>query len=161
MATTLAIAGGAAYRPRKANRIGGDIGDGRSVGGATSLNQKPFCGRGLQTPITRTIPFDFAPPRVHHPYLHSSPYLLSCVRRSIVRRIRGLTPPGSVPSCRVNHLLGQRSISPITMSSEPTIAGMSAIRQPRPISLIGERLLKQLLRARARQGIAVPPRLTR
>ena len=46
-----------------------------------------------------------------------------------------------------------RSISPITMSSEPTIAGTSAIRQPRHSSWVTERLQNELLRARARQGI--------
>ena len=50
----------------------------------------------------------------------------------------------------------QRSISPITMSSEPTMAGTSAIRQPRHISCVTDRLQKQLLRARARQGIGEP-----
>ena len=49
-----------------------------------------------------------------------------------------------------------RSISPITMSSEPTIAGTSAIRQPRHSSWVTERLQKQLLRARTRQGIESP-----
>src|SRR5262249_11025072 len=33
-----------------------------------------------------------------------------------------------------------RSISPITISSEPTMAGTSAIKQPRQSSLVGERL---------------------
>lgn len=51
------------------------------------------------------------------------------------------------------------SISPITISSEPTIAGTSAIRQPRQISGETDKLQKQLLRARARQGIE-PPSLT-
>jgi hypothetical protein len=53
-----------------------------------------------------------------------------------------------------------RSISPITMSSEPTIAGTSAIRQPWHSRLVIERLQKQLLRARARHGIE-SPELTR
>jgi hypothetical protein len=50
----------------------------------------------------------------------------------------------------------QRSISPITMSSEPTMAGTSAIKQPRQSSCVTDRLQKQLLRARARQGIGEP-----
>ena len=41
------------------------------------------------------------------------------------------------------------------MSSEPTIAGTSAIRQPRQSSCVTDRLQKQLLRARARHGIDV------
>ena len=49
-----------------------------------------------------------------------------------------------------------RSISPITMSNEPTIAGMSAIRQPRHRSLVTDRLQNELLRARTRHGIASP-----
>src|SRR5688500_10721404 len=39
----------------------------------------------------------------------------------------------------------QRSISPMTMSREPTIAGTSAIRQPRQSSLVTDRLQKELL----------------
>jgi hypothetical protein len=42
------------------------------------------------------------------------------------------------------------------MSSEPTMAGTSAIRQPRQSSCVIERLQKQELRARARQGIELP-----
>ncbi len=49
-----------------------------------------------------------------------------------------------------------RSISPMTMSSEPTMAGTSAIRQPRQSSCVTERLQNELERARARQGIALP-----
>lgn len=49
-----------------------------------------------------------------------------------------------------------RSISPITMSSEPTIAGTSASRQPRQSSLVTERLQKQEERARTRHGIDSP-----
>lgn len=46
------------------------------------------------------------------------------------------------------------SISPITMSIEPTIAGISAIRQPRQISLVTDRLQKLEERARTRRGTA-------
>ncbi len=49
-----------------------------------------------------------------------------------------------------------RSISPITMSNDPTIAGTSAIRQLRHSSLVIDRLQNELLRARARQGIELP-----
>ena len=49
-----------------------------------------------------------------------------------------------------------RSISPITMSSEPTIAGTSAIKQPRHNSCVTLKFEKQRLRARARHGIDVP-----
>src|SRR5207244_5658122 len=52
-------------------------------------------------------------------------------------------------------LLGrQRSISPMTMSIEPTMAGTSAIRQPRQISLVTLRLQKLDERARTRNGTA-------
>ncbi len=51
---------------------------------------------------------------------------------------------------------GYLSISPITMSSEPTMAGTSAIRQPRQRSAVTDRLQNELLRARTRQGIAFP-----
>jgi hypothetical protein len=47
-----------------------------------------------------------------------------------------------------------RSISPITMSSEPTTAGMSASRKPSQSGAVGERLQKQELLARARSGSA-------
>src|SRR4051794_17724048 len=53
-----------------------------------------------------------------------------------------------------NHLY--RSISPMTMSSEPTIAGTSAIRHPRQSALVTDKLQKLLLRALARQGIDSP-----
>src|SRR5205807_7520856 len=43
--------------------------------------------------------------------------------------------------CRFGHAL-YRSISPMTMSMLPTIAGMSAIRQPRQRALVTLRLLK-------------------
>ena len=46
------------------------------------------------------------------------------------------------------------------MSSEPTMAGTSAIRQPRHSSCVTDRLQNELLRARARQGIGAPPVLT-
>ena len=49
-----------------------------------------------------------------------------------------------------------RSISPMTTSSEPTMAGTSAMRHPRQRSLVTDRLQNELLRARARQGIALP-----
>jgi hypothetical protein len=49
-----------------------------------------------------------------------------------------------------------RSISPMTMSNDPTIAGTSAIRQPWHSSCVTERLQKELLRARTRQGIDDP-----
>ncbi len=50
----------------------------------------------------------------------------------------------------------QRSISPITTSSDPTIAGMSASRMPRQRGPVTERLQKLLLLARARTGIGEP-----
>ena len=49
-----------------------------------------------------------------------------------------------------------RSISPMTMSREPTMAGTSAMRQPRQSSCVTERLQKELERARARQGMELP-----
>ena len=49
-----------------------------------------------------------------------------------------------------------RSISPITMSSEPTMAGTSASNTPRQRGSVTERLQKQLLLARARIGSACP-----
>lgn len=49
-----------------------------------------------------------------------------------------------------------RSISPITTSNEPTMAGTSAIKQPWHSAFVTDRLQKLLLRARARQGIASP-----
>src|SRR5690242_732897 len=49
-----------------------------------------------------------------------------------------------------------RSISPITISSDPTIAGTSAIKQPRQSSCVTERLQNELLLARTRQGIELP-----
>lgn len=54
---------------------------------------------------------------------------------------------------RFNHY---RSISPITTSNEPTIAGMSAIKQPRQRAFVTDKLQKLLLRARARHGTASP-----
>jgi hypothetical protein len=51
---------------------------------------------------------------------------------------------------------GQRSISPITMSRDPTTAGTSAIRHPRHSSEVTDRLENELDRARARHGIADP-----
>ena len=45
-----------------------------------------------------------------------------------------------------------RSISPMTMSMLPTMAGTSAIRQPRQISLVTLRLQKLDDRARTRSG---------
>ena len=47
------------------------------------------------------------------------------------------------------------------MSNDPRIAGTSAIRQPRLNSERTERLQKLLLRARTRQGVAVPSPITR
>ena len=47
-----------------------------------------------------------------------------------------------------------RSISPMTISMLPTMAGMSAMRQPRQISLVTLRLQKLDERARTRKGTA-------
>ncbi len=60
----------------------------------------------------------------------------------------------------LNGKVTHRSISPITMSSEPTIAGTSAIRQPRHRSCVTDKLQNELLRARTRDGIAPLPLLT-
>ena len=49
--------------------------------------------------------------------------------------------------------LSYRSISPITTSSEPTIAGMSAIRQPAHKGPVTDRLQNDELLARARRGL--------
>src|SRR5207253_4345405 len=46
----------------------------------------------------------------------------------------------------------QRSISPMTMSMEPTMAGTSAMRQPRQMSFVTLRLQKLDDRARTRNG---------
>ena len=48
------------------------------------------------------------------------------------------------------------SISPITMSRLPTMAGTSAIRQPRQSSWTTDRLENELDRARTRHGIGEP-----
>ena len=48
------------------------------------------------------------------------------------------------------------SISPITMSRLPTMAGMSAIKTPRQSSPVTDRLQKHELLARARAGSASP-----
>ena len=48
-----------------------------------------------------------------------------------------------------------RSISPITTSSEPTMAGISASRKPSQSGAVTERLQKQELLARARNGSAL------
>jgi hypothetical protein len=49
-----------------------------------------------------------------------------------------------------------RSISPMTISNDPTMAGTSAIRHPWHSSVVTDKLQNELLRARARQGIAEP-----
>ena len=51
--------------------------------------------------------------------------------------------------------LRYRSISPITMSSEPTIAGMSPSRKSLQMGAVTERLQKHELLARARSGFAL------
>jgi len=48
------------------------------------------------------------------------------------------------------------SISPMTMSSDPTTAGMSASRKPSQSGAVGARLQKQELFARARSGLTSP-----
>ena len=58
-----------------------------------------------------------------------------------------------VPGERPRRTPRQRSISPMTMSNEPTMAGTSAIGTPVQISWMTERLEKQLLRALTRHGI--------
>ena len=57
---------------------------------------------------------------------------------------------------RRNTVVRYRSISPITISSEPTMAGMSAMRIPRQSGPVTDRLQKQELLARARNGSASP-----
>src|SRR5581483_8186470 len=47
-----------------------------------------------------------------------------------------------------------RSISPMTMSIDPTMAGTSAMRQPRQMALVTERLRKLDDFARTRSGTA-------
>lgn len=56
--------------------------------------------------------------------------------------------------------LNHRSISPITISSEPTIAGMSAMRQPAHSFSVTDKLQNDELLARARQGrlLSLPTR---
>ena len=75
--------------------------------------------------------------------------------------------PGSLDSLRtldfvtassldIRHWTPYLSISPITISNEPTMAGTSASNTPRHNSPVTDKLQKQLLRARVRQGIEVP-----
>jgi hypothetical protein len=47
-----------------------------------------------------------------------------------------------------------RSISPITISNEPTMAGMSAMRHPAQSGAVTDRLQNDELLARARKGLA-------
>src|SRR5262249_30729144 len=49
-----------------------------------------------------------------------------------------------------------RSISPITMSREPTIAGISPSKKSLQMGLVIDRLQKHELLARARKGFASP-----
>lgn len=65
----------------------------------------------------------------------------------------GLQVVGFKQLAKVNCYL---SISPITISSEPTTAGISARRNPSQSGAVGARLQKHELLARARRGLASP-----
>ena len=67
-------------------------------------------------------------------------------------RLEDYSHSGSRKSSAACHRC-HRSISPMTISSDPTIAGMSAIRQPPQSSSVTERLQKDELFARALNGM--------
>jgi hypothetical protein len=82
------------------------------------------------------------------PYPMNGPSIVSPRLRDSVR-LRSVKHPGQ-------EFYGYLSISPITMSREPTTAGMSARRKPSQSGAVGARLQKQELLARARSGFTSP-----
>ena len=116
--------------------------------------------------LLRTLPDDLTPsPKVvvrcfavpstatGFPYLRDTPQIEG-VKQAFRKSRDGLLPAALVSA---SYEFGriQRSISPMTTSSEPTIAGMSAIRQPAQSGAVTDRLQNDELFARARNGTAL------
>ena len=148
--------------------------------GVAQLVRAPDCGSGCRRFESGHPPFNHSAPNGRNgPQLHTLarvfgllalPALLTgCASTAIVVRGRELRTCARFVQGRAGNVLTsqprrlctswhadhvQRSISPMTMSMLPTIAGTSAIRQPWQMALVTLRLEKLDERARTRNGTA-------